>query len=514
MDSTVGAPSSRRLVALWAVCAALLVLGWPRGARATPGLNVPGTGPEANIPRAEDGPGVTVGQRSTLHTGAALVTGVDTNVFAQDRQSDPTTGAVEQPRAAAFALPTGWLGLGNRQFRDGLLMSPPERSGRPLDYYIGGIVGFRQYLARDRRVLGQSRISGGFQMRLAFLPGRKFSVNFDNDFFRYAQPSSYAANPQYNFNRIDNRTRLNFIGRPGGGRFSILFGLGNQVLVFQNSLQDERLFQGNRVVPGMVTEVKWRFLPKSSIVFHYGLDFTYYFCCEQSNRGRNEDNFAHRITAGYRGQILKKVTLDAVGGVGLGFYRTDQNGPDFRGPIFDLRGGYYPNPRSEFQLGIFRSFQDSLFGNYFTDTGAYFKARYEFKWRMVGIGGLWVAGRRFVGLPVPGDEIDCTALQGATPERRDPGCITGYDGTGSDDFQRRDTIFGLSAKIEQPLRRIFSVALRYDLAVDASDHVTLYQVVARDPGSDGQDPTFSFRDTVDFAGFTRHVLMLFGAVRL
>ncbi|MEM9460379.1 MAG: hypothetical protein AAGF11_39775 [Myxococcota bacterium] len=307
---------------------------------------------------------------------------------------------------------------------------------------------------------------------------------------------------------------LSFIGRPGGGRFSILFGLGVQALVFQNSLQDLRLFQGNRVAPGMVTEVKWRFLPKSSIVFHYGLDFTRYLCCEQDDVGRNEDNFAHRITAGYRGQILKKVTLDAVAGAGLGFYRADQNGPDFRGFIFDLRGGYYPNPRSEFQLGIFRSFQDSLFGNYYTDTGAYFKARYEFKWRMVGVGGLWVAGRRFYGLPVPGQEIECTALQGPTPERGDPGCITGYQGTGSEDFQRRDTIFGLSAKIEQPLRRIFSVALRYDLAVDATDLLIEYRVVAREPGSDVQDPTFGFRPTVDFAGFTRHVLMLFGAVRL
>lgn len=452
---------------------ALLFAGlWPSAALA---------GPEINIPRAEDGPGIKAGQRSTFHPGFALVTGLDSNVFSTDANEvrDDDSG----PAASSFVMPVGWLGIGNRAFRDGLLMSPPERSGRVVDYYLGAIAGFRQYIApRNRNVLGQSRVSGGLQLRAAFLPGRRFSINFDEDFFRYAQPSNFEAQPQFNFNRIDHKGQLTFIGRPGGGRFSILVGLRNQALIFENRAGSSDLPKGNRTVNGFQTELKWRFLPKSSIVFNYGMDWTFYLaCCENASEGRNEDNFAHRITAGYRGQVLKKVTLDALAGYGMAFYRDDPNGPDFNSFIGELSFSYFPNPRAIVHFGAFRNFQDSLFGNYYVDAGARFQFRWEFKWRMIGTAGAWVAGRRYFGLPVPGVESPT---------------ITSYQGRGSELFQRRDTVFNFNLKVEQPLRKIFSVAVQYDVAVDSTDFVTFFE-----------------NGGVDQAGFVRHILMGLGAVR-
>ncbi|MCA9705873.1 MAG: hypothetical protein KDK70_08510, partial [Myxococcales bacterium] len=367
MGASLRQPLAAALLTLVAV---VLGLGVPTAAHA---------GPEINIPRADDGPGIKAGQRSTFHTGAALVVGVDSNVFSTAR-SEPR-GADVGPAPAAFIMPTGWLGIGNRKFRDGLLMSPPERSGRLADYYFGGIVGARQYLARNRNILRQRMPSFGLQARLALLPGRRFSVNFDGDVFRYAQPATYEAQPEYNFNRVDGRGRLLFIGRPGGGRFSIAMGPRFAGLRFDNATGDEDIAKGNRIVPGLGTELKWRFLPKSAVVLDYGMDFTYYTqCCVDVGSGRNEDNFAHRITAGYRGQVLKKLTLDAIAGYGLGFYRQDPNGPNFSSFIGDLAVSYFPNPRSVFHVGVYRSFQDSLLGNYYVDVGARVQARYEFKW--------------------------------------------------------------------------------------------------------------------------------------
>lgn len=478
---------------LLALCVALVVLGWSGSAVA---------GPEINIPRAEDGPGLKVGQRSTFHPGFALVSGVDTNVFSEASEEDPN--------AAAFIMPTGWVGIGNRQFRDGLLMTPPERTGRNLDYYIGGILGFRQYLARNRNILGQSRISGGLQMRLAFLPGRRFSINFDEDVFRYAQPPSYEAQPQYNFNRVDHKGQLTFIGRPGGGRFGIQVGLRNQVLAFENRTADRFLARGNRTVNGFITELKWRFLPKSAIFFSYGMDWTYYFsCCADVGSARNEDNFAHRIVGGFRGQVLKKVMLDAVAGYGLGYYRDDANGPNFSSFIGELSLTYFPSPRGMINVGLYRSFQDSLLGNYFTDLGARVQGRYEFKWRMIGTLGAWVAGRRYAGLPVPGLEDDCGQVGTGSNGLPQRACTVGYRGRGAELFQRRDTIFNLNFKVEQPIKRLWSVALQYDLSVDASDFETIYQVGRFD--RDGQPEIV---DVTDFAGFTRHVVMVLGAIRI
>ncbi|MCB9717466.1 MAG: hypothetical protein H6712_26700 [Myxococcales bacterium] len=474
----------------------MVVLAWPGRALA---------GPEINIPRAEDGPGIKVGQRSTFHPGFALVTGVDTNVFSED-----SAAPLEDPNAAAFLMPTGWMGVGNRQFRDGLLMSPPERTERNLDYYFGTILGFRQYLAKNRNILGQSRLSGGVQARLAFLPGRRFSVNFDGDLFRYSQPPNYEAQPQYNFNRIDWKGQLTFIGRPGGGRFGIQVGLRNQALKFENRTDDPYLRRGDRVLAGFITEAKWRFLPKSAIVFSYGMDWTYYTqCCVEIGFGRNEDNFAHRIVGGFRGQVFKKVILDALAGYGLGYYRSDPNGPNFSSVIGELSLTYFPNARSLFNVALYRSFQDSLLGNYYIDLGARLQARYEFKWRMIGTVGTWVAGRRYAGLAVLGFEDGCDTADTNGDGQLDRACPVMYTGTGADQFQRRDTLFNLNLKLEQPIKRIWSVALQYDMAIDVSDFQTEYLAPFID-----ENQMYDERPAIDFAGFNRHVVMILGAVRI
>ncbi len=454
---------------------AVLLLAWPASAAA---------GPEINIPRAENGPGLKVGQRSSFHPGFALVTGLDSNVFSNARREErPASGQVG-PRAETFIMPTAWAGLGNRQFRDGLLMTPPERSGRIADYYIGLVGGFRQYMARNPNVLRQSRFSGGLQMRVAFLPGRKLSINLDEDVFRYSQPSNYET-AAFNFNRVQHQGQLSLIGRPGGGRLSLMLAGRNQLLYFEGANRPGgfELAKGNRTVNGFTTEAKWRIMPKSALVLNYSMDWTYYFsCCVEIGQGRNEDNFAHRITGGFRGQVLKKVTLDAIAGYGLGYYRDDPNGPNFSSFIGDLGVTYYASPRSLIHLSLYRGFQDSLLGNYYIDAGARLQTRYEFKWRMIATAGLWVAGRRYAGLPVEGYEDDD---------------IVSYAGRGTERYQRRDVIFNLNAKLEQPLGRIFAVALQYDVAVDSTDFEVLYA-----------------NDVVDLGGFTRHVLMVLGAVRI
>lgn len=454
---------------------AVLLLAWPTRAAA---------GPEINIPRAEDGPGIKAGQRSTFHPGFALVTGLDSNVFSNaKREVRPASGEVG-PRAASFIMPTAWAGLGNRQFRDGLLMTPPERSGRIADYYIGLVAGFRQYMARNPNVLQQSRFSGGLQMRVAFLPGRKFSINLDEDVFRYAQPGNYET-AAYNFNRVQHQGQLSFILRPGGGRLSLMLSGRNRLLYFERTPDSDglQIAKGNRTVNGLTTEAKWRIKPKSALVLNYSMDWTYYFsCCVEIGQGRNEDNFAHRITGGFRGQVFKKVTLDAIAGYGLGFYRDDPNGPNFSSFIGDLGITYYPSPRALLHIAAYRSFQDSLLGNYYIDAGARLQARYELKWRMIASAGLWVAGRKYAGLPVPGYE-DTN--------------IVSYAGRGTDVFQRRDVVFNLQAKLEQPLGRIWALALQYDVAVDSTDFQVLYA-----------------NDVTDIGGFTRHVVLLLGAVRI
>lgn len=428
-------------------------------------------GARFQIPRVEDAQGLKIGERTTFHGGLSLPIGLDSNVFNETR--------AEGRRVASFIFPSAWLGIGNRDVRDGLLMSPPERSGRIVDYNLSAIAGFRQYLAQDVVVRSQPRFSAGASLRLSLLPGRRFSIVLNEDFFRGANSGNYELNGRlFNFNRIDHNGEVLLIGRPGGGRVALTFGYRSGLLVFT----DPNLFRSNRLVNGVVHETKWRILPKSAIYARYTLDHTYYFCCVDTDLGRNEDNFAHRITGGFRGQILKKMVLDVGLGWGLAFYRADPDRNNFSSFIGDATLDYYPTLRSRLRMELFRRFADSLWGNYFVDTGAAASFQHTFRWKMLAHAGVSLAGRTYHALPIPGVE-DRT--------------IVNYEGTLAEQLRQRSLLVTLDVGAEQPLGKLFSIALRYTVRVDATDFRVLYE-----------------NGLVNDLGYVKQLLWLMAAVRI
>lgn len=428
------------------------------------------------IPRTEDGLGVKVGQRATFHAGFALATGVDSNVYHQNKKD------FGGPVVAGTLWPSAWLGIGNRELRDGLLMTPAERSGRIMDYNISVLGGFRQYLARLQAVRQAPRFSIGGQIRLVFLPGRKFSIHVDEDIFRGAAPSNYVAPRQeLNFNRIDHRGQVAFYLRPGGGRLSFGLGYRSQYLHFE----DASVSRFDRIVNGIMHETKWRFLPRSSVLLSYTMDFTYYNrCCGNPGTGRKEDNYAHRLLVGYRGQAFKKWAFELMVGWGGAFYRQDTIGPDSKFNSFIGQAGmnYYPTLRSTIHIGLYRNFQDSLFGNYFVDNGGRVALTHEFRWRMIGHIGASVAARRYRGLPVPGEEANL---------------ISRYQGNAANQFQIRSAIITGEIKLEQPLGKVFSLALGYNLFVDTANFRVDYTSGAQ-----------------DHLGYVKHLALLLLSVRI
>ncbi|MCY1009685.1 hypothetical protein OV079_29800 [Nannocystis pusilla] len=109
------------------------------------------------VPRTEDGAGIKLGPRSTFHPGFALMVGGDSNVF-WNRRGDH--GGV---RPAALVMPVAWLGIGNREVRDGVLQSEVEaQQDRKIDYNIRLTAGYRAFMARAeeiRRLLASASTS-------------------------------------------------------------------------------------------------------------------------------------------------------------------------------------------------------------------------------------------------------------------------------------------------------------------------------------------------------------------
>lgn len=441
------------------------------GLHATAAVAAPGTLSTAGtgIPRTEDGAGIKLGPRSLLHPGFALLIGGDSNVFWNRRQD---VGGI---RGAATIMPVLWLGVGNREVRDNTLQSPPEASERKVDYNLRVTAGYRQYLAKAEDIRKLPRFSVDVNAFVVLLPGRRFSVTLTEFFSRIADPRNYDAGVGFNYNRVDHRGALGVVVRPGGGRLSLSAAYTNEVLFYQSP----DIYSGDRLVQGAATEVKWRLLPRSSLVLGYSFANSYYLSCDaETNVDCNEDNNAHRVLGGFRGQIGARWTLDALAGYGAGIYYDDQNGPNFKSFIGMARVGFFPTLRTQVFAQVDRQFSDSLYGNYFVDSGGRVGGLHQWRWKMFTELGMSVVGRKYAGLPIPGKESSAQAYINA------PG------------FVRKDTIVSFNARIEQPFGRYFVLGARYDLIVDRTDFAARYR-----------------GGLVDVGGFVKHVAFLVGAVR-
>jgi hypothetical protein len=450
----------------------MLLLLLPGLAKAS-GPGGPGTAvgnPATQVPRVADGAGLKVGKNSTFHGGAALAIGFDSNVFSETRS--------RQPRRAAFGLPSVWLTVGNRPVRNGLLDSPAKSSGRKVDYHLGILAGWRLYMSGRPSVWQASKVNIGLTARIMFAPGRRFSLALEEDFYRLGEPTNFESIRSFNFNRFDHSGALRIIIRPSGGRLSLNLAYRNELLYFQSTSYDPRGLS-DRMVNGAETETKYRFRDRSAFAIRYAYHYTYYFCCTEIGTGRKEDSHAHRVLGGYVGQLGRRVVLEAFGGWGWGLYKQDANGPNHKNFIGYAALGVFPTPKTQIGLRLGRDFHDSLWGNYFTDLGGGIAASHVFRWNMRLDAGFGAYGRRYAGLPIPGQDTQDIAAYTAAPG-----------------FLRRDTLIAVNAQIEQPFGKYLVVGLRYALAADLTDFVVEYTNGFTNP-----------------AKFTRNLLMGFVAVR-
>ncbi len=423
--------------------------------------------PGTQVPRVADGPGLKTGKNSTFHGGAALAVGFDSNVFSETRSQGLSRGA--------FATPSVWVTIGNRPVRNGILDTPAKRTKRKVDYHIGLLAGWRLYMDPRPTVWQASKLNAALTTRVMFAPGRRFSFAIEDDFRRVGEPANFEALRSFNFNRIDNSAALRFILRPGGGRISLDVAYRNELLL----LESPDYPTASRLVNGIETETKYRFRDRSALAVRYSYHYSYYFCCVVTGTGRNEDSHAHRVLAGYTGQLGKKLVLEVMGGWGWGLYKQDANGPDHRNFIGYAALGYFPSQRTNIGIRLGRSFYDSIFGNYITDVGGSLAADHTFGFKTRLSTGLGVYARRYAGLPIPG---------------QDSADIGGY--VSANGFVRRDTLIALNLQVEHPFGKYLVVGARYSLAADLTDFVVEYANGFSNPGR-----------------FTRNLAMVFAAVR-
>ncbi len=379
-----------------------------------------------------------------FHPALTLLGGYDTNVFYEDTNEGPDGAAVIGVRPE----------LGIETYK-------PTN----VDFRLKGGIFFQYFVSDDPLVSEQSGLDADATAGITFNPNGAVAFRLSDTFIRTNESPS--GSTLLSFNRIYNNAGATLLIQPGG---KILTGeVGGRAAITRN----QQLVELDKNEFGVRAGVKWKFLPKTALLFEGTWDFIFYDVAERSIPGleegdepqflspfqgafRNVDSRPLRLRAGLKGLLLNRFGVTLLAGYGQGFYR---DGDDFKGFIGTAEIAYEIGPTSRFQLGYDRAFRDNTFSNYAKDHHVYTRYNHQFGGRFdLKLEGGFIY-REFSKIPavfLPDVTVD--GVRGAqafsTTERVDPLVTGNVDGT----------FF---------ITEIFTVGLNYNLAVNTSDFVQI-----------------------------------------
>ncbi len=326
--------------------------------------------------RYGEGIGVRAGDLE-LHPGVAGEVGYDTNYFQNaGTASEPTIGAVRFRLTPSLSLAT--LGPQRRQ-GDGQAAIPPK-----VNFRARMSASYNELVATDSNfaseVSDQRHIAGEAGLTLDILPMRPWGADLYGDFVRIVQPSN---NPDTGvaFTRDSVRLGAGVNWRPGGGLFEWRLGYELQYNFFERAtLQDF-----NNAQHFAKTRGRWRFFPRTALIYDASLGFVRY----SSGNAANDSNPV-RARLGLNGLVTNSFALLVMAGWGASFYETTGGGPaqQFDSLIAqaELKWFIIPQPSlepsaatvglSSIALGYTRDFENSYLGDFYQRDRGYLDFSY------------------------------------------------------------------------------------------------------------------------------------------
>jgi len=265
-----------------------------------------------------------------------------------------------------------------------LTTAVPE--GQPAKYRLdaGVSAGYSEYMkATDTKEKVSSFRSLGIDADadLVVNPDGRVGARFYGDAIRSVQPSNFTDTGS-KFDRVYLRLGSEVIWKPGGGLFDWRFGYEYGARLFE----ENRFASLNYSNHALRTRGRWRFLPRTALVFDTTAAFVRY-----SNPGDNAYLLGSnpiRSRVGFNGLITNRFVLLALAGWGATFHRSgDVPVENFDSPIGQLQLTFYPTPApglsesdsvslllSSISVGYSRDFSSSYFGSYYGTDRGYLRA--------------------------------------------------------------------------------------------------------------------------------------------
>ncbi|MFI5298012.1 MAG: hypothetical protein ACHREM_07935 [Polyangiales bacterium] len=307
---------------------------------------------------ATQGTGIKTGDVE-FHPGVGVELGYDSNYFQRSGiAGDPAGPVVDTVRL---------------RVSPSLNVSTLAAKGPQSVKFVGGVaIAYSEFLSNtgpssDQTTLGRNREVGVTgNAALSILPGHPFSVNIADFFARTTQPS-YSNDVTQGLDRDDNRISLEGIYTKAGGLLDWRVGAAVGFTLFENvsaaPLSNYR-YEG-------YTRGKWRFLPRTALVYEYTVTAITYDSAAGSTVSR-PNGYPMKVRVGLNGLLTDRLTVNALVGWGATFY---QGGGDFDSFIGQLEGRYFlgegPNSGNSVALGVSRDFTTSFIGNYATSNRVY-----------------------------------------------------------------------------------------------------------------------------------------------
>ncbi|APR87102.1 hypothetical protein A7982_12451 [Minicystis rosea] len=334
------------------------------------------------------GPGYRAGDFE-IHPGAAAEFGFDSNYLRRSAGDDqvPVLSSLRLRITPSLSVTT--LGLQRRD--DGAQRPTVEfRAGASLTYNeffpVAAPTAATAEIMRAQRNLGAAADLG-----LAILPGRPWSGVLNLSYMRAITPTDQGAEfvpstKQVAFNRDLPRASAELVWTPGAGLFEWRLGYSFAGTVFE----DSDFGQLTSITNAITTRGRWRFLPRTSLMYDASFGFINYTNPEAAGQGGKLSSHPMRARLGINGLITPSFSILALAGWGASFYKVTPDAPDqnFDSVIGQLELKWFltPNPSanttqaspslSAISVGFLRDFYDSYIGNYFERDRGYLSFSY------------------------------------------------------------------------------------------------------------------------------------------
>jgi hypothetical protein len=333
---------------LFAPLALLLALEAVAAAEITPNdLSIANFDPENMVAPVStvEGPGVKVGEGTTLYPVFGVETGFVSNVFYQP----------DNPQAAGLLRLLAQIGAGSL---NAIRLTPaddsdPNKSPGSFQYRANLRASYDLMLSGEQAIQGTGGLGLGATLRGLTNPAGRWSFGFDDEFMRLIRAANFETDA--NTNRDINTVTLNLLYHPADSSISGFAYYANTIDVFERSQQQF----ANRMLNVFGLHPQWRWLPQTYVYADLSIGYN-----TGIGSSLKVSSTPLNTIAGIATLLTLKTTFDVHAGYTNGFYST---GASYSSPTVGTSLGYRYSPFGRVMLSYDWLYSDSVNANFYRD---------------------------------------------------------------------------------------------------------------------------------------------------